>query len=168
MTRPRAGERRLETALPPAGDAALRFIGRLRTPWTERSHCPKNVAESDARCTVEVDPPFRPALDGLETCSHVVVLYWLGEAERDFLVQAPGHAPRPLGTFALRSPNRPNPIGLAAVPLLGIADGVLTVRGLDALDGTPLLDLKPYIARTDSHPGATVGWREDAGADARS
>ena len=87
--------------------------------------------------------------------------------ERDFLVQAPGHAPRPLGTFALRSPNRPNPIGVAAVPLVDIAAGVVTVRGLDCLDGTPLLDLKPYIARTDSHPEAIVGWREDAGADAR-
>jgi tRNA-Thr(GGU) m(6)t(6)A37 methyltransferase TsaA len=156
----RAGERRLEGGAPPATDAGLVFIGRIRTPFTERGQCPKNVTESDAVCRIEVDPRFVPALDGLETASHVVVLYWLDRAERDFLVQAPGHAPRPLGTFALRSPNRPNPIGLAAVPLEGIADGVLTVQGLDCLDGTPLLDLKPYIHRTDSHPDASLGWRD--------
>jgi tRNA-Thr(GGU) m(6)t(6)A37 methyltransferase TsaA len=157
---PRPGERRLEGAVPAATDAGLIYIGRIRTPFAERAQCPKNVAESEAVCRIELDPAFAPALDGLETASHVVVLYWLDDAARDFLVQAPGHAPRPLGTFALRSPNRPNPIGFAAVPLVGIEDAVVTVRGLDCVDGTPLLDLKPYIARTDSHPDATLGWRD--------
>jgi len=157
---PRAGERRLAGGAPAAADAGLVFIGRIGTPFAERGQCPKNVAESDAVCRIELDARFAPALDGLETASHVLVLYWLDHAARDFLVQAPGHAPRPLGTFALRSPNRPNPIGFAAVPLLGIDDGVVTVRGLDCVDGTPLLDLKPYIARTDSHADATLGWRD--------
>ncbi len=157
----RAGERRLANALAPADDAGLRFIGRIRTPWIERSACPKNVRESAAACTIEVDPLFSPALDGLATASHVVVLYWLDRAERDLLVQAPGHAPRPLGTFALRSPNRPNPIGFAAVPLRAIAGNVVTVRGLDCLDGTPLLDLKPYLTTTDCHPDAHVGWCDE-------
>jgi tRNA-Thr(GGU) m(6)t(6)A37 methyltransferase TsaA len=157
---PRPGERRLAGGAPTADDAGLIFIGRIRTPFTDRGACPKNVADSDAVCRIELDPAYAPALDGLETASHVLVLYWLDRAERDFLVQAPGHAPRPLGTFALRSPNRPNPIGVAAVPLVDIAAGVVTVRGLDCLDGTPLLDLKPYIARTDAHPDATLGWRD--------
>jgi tRNA-Thr(GGU) m(6)t(6)A37 methyltransferase TsaA len=157
----RPGERRLAGGAPPATDAGLVFIGRIRTPFAAREQCPKNVAESDAVCRIELDPRFAPALDGVETASHVVVLYWLDGAERDFLVQAPGHAPRPLGTFALRSPNRPNPIGFAAVPLLGITGAVVTVRGLDCLDCTPLLDVKPYIARTDSHPAATLGWRDE-------
>jgi tRNA-Thr(GGU) m(6)t(6)A37 methyltransferase TsaA len=156
----RPGERRLPGGAPAATDAGLVFVGRIRTPFTERGACPKNVAESDALCRIELAPAFVPALAGLETASHVVVLYWLDAAARDFLVQAPAHAPRPLGTFALRSPNRPNPIGFAAVPLVGIADGVVGVRGLDCLDGTPLLDLKPYIARTDAHPAATLGWRD--------
>ena len=156
----RPGERRLDGGAPAVEDAGLIFIGRIRTPFRERGACPKNVAESNAICRLELEPRFAPALDGLETASHVIVLYWLHDAARDFLVQAPGHAPRPLGTFALRSPNRPNPIGLAAVPLLGVEGAVVTVRGLDCLDGTPLLDLKPYIARTDSHPAATLGWRD--------
>jgi tRNA-Thr(GGU) m(6)t(6)A37 methyltransferase TsaA len=156
----RAGERRLEGGAPPADEAGLVFIGRIRTPFTARGRCPKNVRESEAVCRIELEPRYAPALDGLETASHVIVLYWLDQAERDFLVQAPGHAPRPLGTFALRSPNRPNPIGFAAVPLLGIDGPAVTVRGLDCLDGTPLLDLKPYIARTDAHPDATLGWRD--------
>lgn len=155
----RPGERRL-LDVAPAGDAALRFIGRIRTPWTERRACPKNTKDTDNRCTIEVEPLWAQALDGLETASHVLVLYWLDGAERDFLVQAPSHAPRPLGTFALRSPNRPNPIGVGAVPLLGIEGTTLTVQGLDCVDGTPLLDLKPYITRTDSHPEATLGWRD--------
>jgi tRNA-Thr(GGU) m(6)t(6)A37 methyltransferase TsaA len=158
----RPGERRLAGGAPPADDAGLVYIGRIRTPFTERGQCPKNVRESEAICRLELDPRWTPALDGLATASHVVVLYWLDRARRDFLVQAPGHAPRPLGTFALRSPNRPNPIGFAAVPLVAIEDDVVTVRGLDCLDGTPLLDLKPYIARTDAHADATLGWR-DAG-----
>jgi len=155
----RAGELRLPGGAPAAVDAGLVIIGRIRTPFAARAGCPKNVGDSEARCRIEVARAFAPALAGLETASHVIVLYWLDQAERDFLVQAPSHAPRPLGTFALRSPNRPNPIGFAAVPLLGIDDAVLTVHGLDCVDGTPLLDLKPYIARTDSHPGATVGWQ---------
>jgi len=158
----RSGERRRAGGPPRADDAGLVFIGRIRTPFTARDACPKNVRESDAVCRIELAAEWVPALDGLETASHVIVLYWLDRAARDFLVQAPGHAPRPLGTFALRSPNRPNPIGFAAVPLVGVDGPVVTVRGLDCLDGTPLLDLKPYIARTDSHPEATVGWR-DAG-----
>ncbi|MFW5680693.1 MAG: tRNA (N6-threonylcarbamoyladenosine(37)-N6)-methyltransferase TrmO [Pseudomonadota bacterium] len=146
-----------------AGDASLVFVGRIRTPWTERGSAPKNTRESDAPCTIEVDPRFAPALDGLEGTSHLIVLYWLDRARRDFLVQAPSHAPRPLGTFALRSPNRPNPIGVGIVPLVAIRGSVLEVRGLDCLDGTPLLDLKPYIARNDSHPDAVVGWRDGRG-----
>ncbi len=140
-------------------DAALVFVGRIRTPWTERKACPKNTRASDAPCRIEVDPAFVPALRGLEQTSHLIVLYWLDRARRDFLVQAPAHAPHPLGTFALRSPNRPNPIGLGVVPLERIEGATLHVRGLDCLDETPLLDLKPYFATTDAFPAARVGWR---------
>ncbi len=157
----RPGERRSAGGPPAATDAGLVFIGRIRTPFAAPGDCPKNVGESTAVCTIDVDERWVPALAGLETASHVVVLYWLDRAERDFLIQAPGHAPYPLGTFALRSPNRPNPLGFAAVPLLGIAGGVVTVRGLDCVDGTPLLDLKPYIARTDGHADARLGWRDE-------
>ncbi|TVQ33003.1 MAG: tRNA (N6-threonylcarbamoyladenosine(37)-N6)-methyltransferase TrmO [Geminicoccaceae bacterium] len=155
----RAGERLGEDMGQRPPDAGLVFIGRIRTPWRTRSDCPKNTASSAALCQVELAAEFAPALDGLAGTSHVIVLYWLDRARRDYLVQAPSHAPYPLGTFALRSPNRPNPIGVGIVPLCRIDGHVLEVQGLDCLDGTPLLDVKPYLANTDSHPAAVVGWR---------
>jgi tRNA-Thr(GGU) m(6)t(6)A37 methyltransferase TsaA len=155
----RPGE--VTTALPEHFDAALYFIGRIRTPWTRREDCPKNARESDAMCTIELDPRWAPALKGVETCSHLVVLYWMDKARRDLLVQAPRHYSEPRATFALRSPARPNPIALSVVRLLRIEGTRLSVVGLDCLDGTPLLDLKPYFASTDAVADAKVGWHAE-------
>ena len=148
--------------LPAQTDAGLYFIGRIRTPWTQRADCPKNAGEAMARqqvCTVEIDPPFRPALQGLEGTTHLWLLYFMDQAPRNLVRQVPRRSGTAHGTFALRSPARPNPIALSAVRLLGIDGGTLTVIGPDCLDGTPLLDIKPYFASTDCHPDATVGWR---------
>jgi len=144
--------------LPATPDAGVYFIGRIRTPWKTRQDCPKNARESDAVCTVEVEPAFRPGLRDIETCSHLVLLYWMDKAPRNLVLQVPGHYGAQHGTFALRSPARPNPIAMSVVKLLGVAEGKLTVSGLDCLDGTPLLDIKPYFASTDSVPEAQVGW----------
>jgi len=144
--------------LPAAPDAGVYFIGRIHTPWKTRQDCPKNARESDAICTVEVEPAFRPGLKDVETCSHLVLLYWMDKAPRNLVLQVPGHYGAQHGTFALRSPARPNPIAMSVVKLLGVAEGKLTVSGLDCLDGTPLLDIKPYFASTDSVPEAQVGW----------
>lgn len=155
--------------LPSAFDAGLYYIGRIRTPWTRRADCPKNARESDALCTVEIDPSYHAALEGLAGTSHVWLLYFMDRAPRDLLVQVPRTYGEGRGTFALRSPARPNPIAISAARLVGIADGNLKVRGLDCLDGTPLLDIKPYFASTDSIPDAVVGWhaaRGAAGSDA--
>ena len=97
-------------------------------------------------------------LSGLETVSHVVVLYWMDRARRDLVVQAPRHYAERRGTFALRSPVRPNPIAVSVARLVRIEGNRLTVVGLDCVDDTPLLDLKPYFASTDSVPDAAVGW----------
>jgi tRNA-Thr(GGU) m(6)t(6)A37 methyltransferase TsaA len=155
----REGE--LAVELPPPADAALRFIGRIRTPWTRREDCPKNSSEAREPCTVEVFAPFVPALAGLESCSHAWLVYWMDRAPRNLIVQKPRHYEQGRGTFALRSPARPNPIALAAVKLLGIDGARLTVVGVDCLDGTPLLDIKPYFASTDSIPDASVGWHAE-------
>ena len=154
---PRPGEESVD--LPAAFDAGLYFVGRVRTPWTERKDCPRNSAQSDAVCTLEVDPPFAPALANLEGTTHLIVLYWMDRAPRNLVAQQPRHAPAPRGTFSLRSPARPNPIAVSVVELLGIEGGRLRVRGLDCLDGTPLLDIKPYFASTDARPEAQVGRR---------
>jgi len=161
-TTPDFGVRPGEVAvdLPPAPDAGVYFIGRIRTPWTERKDCPRNARASDAVCTVDLDPRFAPGLKDVATCSHLVLLYWMDKAPRNLLVQTPSHYGTQRGTFALRSPARPNPIALSVVRLLGIDGNRLSVTGLDCLDGTPLLDIKHYFASTDSAPEASVGWHK--------
>jgi tRNA-Thr(GGU) m(6)t(6)A37 methyltransferase TsaA len=154
----RAGE--VAVPLPEEVDAGVYFIGRIRTPWTRREGCPKNARESDAVCTVEVDPRYAAALKGVESCSHLLVLYWMDRSRRDLVVQVPRHYGEARGTFALRSPARPNPIAMSVVTLLQVSDRRVSVVGLDCLDGTPLIDIKPYFASTDSVPDASVGWHE--------
>jgi tRNA-Thr(GGU) m(6)t(6)A37 methyltransferase TsaA len=147
--------------LPEKFDASLYFIGRIRTPWKRREDCPKNARESDAVCTVEIDERFAPGLQGIESCSHVILLYWMEQARRDLVLQMPHHYETGRGTFALRSPARPNPIALSVARLLRVDGNKLSVVGLDCLDGTPLVDLKPYFASTDAVPDAVVGWHAE-------
>ena len=123
----------------------------------------ENPRESNAVCTVVLDPRWAQGLTGLESVTHVVVLYWMDQARRDLVLQAPHHYPERRGTFALRSPVRPNPIAVSVARVVGIEGNELTVIGLDCLDGTPLLDLKPYFASTDSVPDASVGWHAGIG-----
>jgi tRNA-Thr(GGU) m(6)t(6)A37 methyltransferase TsaA len=152
----REGE--VAVALPEHFDASLYFIGRIRTPWTRREDCPKNGREAEAICTIELDSRWAQGLQGLETSTHVVVLYWMDRARRDLVLQAPRHYGEQRGTFALRSPVRPNPIAMSVVRLMRIEGTTLSVIGLDCLDHTPLIDIKPYFASTDAVPDASVGW----------
>jgi tRNA-Thr(GGU) m(6)t(6)A37 methyltransferase TsaA len=144
--------------LPDRFDASLYFIGRIHTPWRRREDCPKNGRETQELCTIDLDPRWAAGLEGLETVSHVLVLYWMDKARRDLVVQSPRHYAERRGTFALRSPVRPNPIAAAVVRLVGIEGNRLSVVGLDCMDNTPLLDIKPYFASTDAVPEASVGW----------
>lgn len=155
----REGE--IAAALPAEFDAGLYFIGRIRTPWTRREDCPKNAGGSDTLCTVELDPRYAPALDKVETCTHLILLYWMDRARRDLLVQMPRHYQEGRGTFALRSPVRPNPIALSVVKLEKVEGTTLSIRNIDCLDNTPLLDIKPYFASVDAKPDANVGWHRD-------
>ncbi len=154
----RAGE--VAISLPEKFDAGVYFIGRVCTPWTRREECPKNARQSDAVCTIDVDPRYAAALQGVESCSHLLVLYWMDKSRRDLVLQVPHHYGEPHGTFALRSPARPNPIAASVATQLQISGNRLSVVGLDCLDGTPLIDIKPYFASTDSVPNAVVGWHE--------
>ena len=151
----RPGE--VQVPLPAQSDASLYFIGRIRTPWTARKDCPKNARvarESGVVCTIEVDPRWAQALPGVETCSHLIVLYWMDRARRDLAVQMPTRAVAGRPTFSVRAPVGPNPIALSVVELRKVEGTRLEVVGLDCLDGTPLLDIKPYFASTDSIPDA--------------
>jgi tRNA-Thr(GGU) m(6)t(6)A37 methyltransferase TsaA len=151
----RPGE--IAVTLPETFDAGVYFIGRIHTPWTRREDCPRNARGSDAVCTIELDPRYAAALDGVATCTHLIIFYFMDRARRDLVVQVSRHSGR-RGTFALRSPVRPNPIAMSVVKLLRIEDTTLSVVGLDCLDGTPLIDIKPYFATVDSVPDAVVGW----------
>ncbi len=143
-----------------ATDAGLVFIGHVRSPWMDRKGCPKNVA--DARATgqqahVVLDPAWRPGLTGLKGYSHIALITWLDRSQRNLIIQKPVHAPETRGVFALRSPVRPNPIGLHVVRLLSvdIDAGRLELEAIDVLDGTPVIDIKPYFASVDAVPDAT-------------
>ena len=137
----RTAERAIEW--PEATDAGLIFIGRIRTPWTSRMKCPRQGRPDGPTCRIEIFEPWHEALAGIEDFARLEVLYWLHRSRRDLVLQSPRDDATVRGTFALRSPVRPNPIATSIVTLVGIEGSTLLVRGLDCLDGTPLLDLKP-------------------------
>ena len=129
--------------LPPETDAGVYFIGVIRTPWRERGECPKRGRLDGPVCSIVVDERWRQRLTNIGGHKLIQVLYWMHRSRRDLVVQSPFRTGRATGTFALRSPVRPNPIASSVVELVGVEGGTLLVRGLDCLDGTPLIDLKP-------------------------
>lgn len=124
-------------------DAVVQFIGTIRTPYTTRDLCPRQGAITGPECILEIDPAWEAALTGIERFEHVDVLYWLHQSRRDLVLQSPKRDGNAVGTFALRSPVRPNPIGLSRVHLIRREGACLIVKGLDCLDKTPLVDIKP-------------------------
>jgi tRNA-Thr(GGU) m(6)t(6)A37 methyltransferase TsaA len=137
----REGEVSIE--LPPAQDAGLIFIGRIRTPWTSRLETPRQGRPDGPVCRLEIFEPFVPALKGVDFYSNLEVLYWLDRSRRDIVLQSPKHNQSTRGTFSLRSPVRPNPIGTSIVRLVAVEGHTILVRGLDCIDDTPLIDIKP-------------------------
>ncbi|TIS55214.1 MAG: tRNA (N6-threonylcarbamoyladenosine(37)-N6)-methyltransferase TrmO [Mesorhizobium sp.] len=167
MFETRNGEKLLETdpatMLP---DGHVVFIGRITSPWTTRETCPKNMKaarETGQAATLTVDPLYRDGLLGLERASHVIILSWLQHAPRGLIVQKPRHAAEPKGVFSLRSPARPNPVGLhvARLVALDIGTGRIDLDAIDALDGTPVIDIKPYFASTDAFADASIAGRDE-------
>ena len=121
---------------------------------SRRPNAPRTRLSRTPSAEVRLDPRYAAGLEDLGLYSHVWLIYWMDQARRDLLRQIPAHLGRPRGTFALRSPVRPNPIALAAVEIVGIEGPALIVRHIDCIDGTPLLDIKPYFASTDCFPDA--------------
>lgn len=137
----RVGE--IATAPPAATDAGLVFIGRIHTPWTDRLTCPRQGRMDGPTCRIEVFEPWVAALDGIGEFERLEVLYWLHQSRRDLVRQSPRNDGNARGTFSLRTPVRPNPIATQIVELVTVEGANVLVRGLDCLDGTPLLDIKP-------------------------
>jgi len=128
---------------PDANDAGLVFIGRIRTPWTSRMETPRQGRLDGPVCRLELFDPWVPALQGVELYQSLEVIFWLHMSRRDLVLQSPKNDGAVRGTFSLRTPVRPNPLGTSMVKLVGIEGATVLVRGLDCLDGTPLVDLKP-------------------------
>jgi tRNA-Thr(GGU) m(6)t(6)A37 methyltransferase TsaA len=140
---------------------ALTPIGTLHTPWHDIDECPRNGRQPDPApvCSVKMLPEFQDGLQSLDGFSHLILLYWLNQPRSVRLLFKPPFDPEPRGVFASRAPWRPNPIGLSVVTLDGFdSPDVLRVRYLDCIDGTPLLDIKPYLPTTDCEPHAVMGW----------
>lgn len=129
--------------LPPATDAGVYFIGTIHTPWKTRAECPRRGAQDGPLCSIAIEERWREALTGIDRHPRLQILYWMHRSRRDLVVQSPRHSGLTLGTFALRSPVRPNPIASSVVVLERVDGTTLYVRGLDCLDGTPVVDIKP-------------------------
>lgn len=152
----RAGEKTLPFDPGAREDAALAFIGVIRSPWTP-ADCPKNIRAARAQgkpARIELRDGYAPGLTGLAVGEPIVLLYWAGDGRRDLILQAPGHTDGPRGTFALRSPRRPNPVIVSTVIVtsLDAAAGVIGIDAIDAHDGTPVIDIKPWIETVDLPP----------------
>ena len=139
-------------------------IGQIRSPYTNTNQIPKGFgAKHDAEGTLDILPQFEPGLTDIEGFSHLFVVWVFDRSEGFELLGTPPIDYRPHGVFATRSPRRPNPIGLTVVELLRREGNRLQVRGVDMLDGTPILDLKPYLS---SIPAESLqrGWLDQAEA----
>ncbi len=126
-------------------EICLKPVGIVRSSYTGLKDAPRQGRLSDELAEIHIFPEYADALHTIEKCSHLVVLCWFDKAERTLLRATPPGRREERGVFAIRSPGRPNPIGLDVVDLVNIRGTVLTVRGLDAIDNTPVLDIKPVI-----------------------
>jgi tRNA-Thr(GGU) m(6)t(6)A37 methyltransferase TsaA len=140
---------------PAPRDAALAFIGRIRTPWSSRADTPRQGSLDGPVCRLEIFAPWTQALLGLEKFNYLQVIYWLHLSRRDLVLQRRHNESDARGTFALRSPVRPNPLGISTVKLVGIEAATVLVRGLDCVDQTPLIDIKPDRCQFSPTPDGT-------------
>ena len=142
-------------------------IGTIRTPFQSVEDMPiQPIGADSVRGTVELRPEHAEGLADLEGFSHLILLYHFHRVGPPRLRVTPFLDDRPHGVFATRAPTRPNPIGLSVVRLVGIDGPILTVENVDVLDGTPLLDVKPYVPRFDAPQADAVGWLEDVEGEA--
>jgi len=142
----------------------LEPIGVIHTPFTDLEGMPIQPAgAAGVRGRVEVFEEYRAGLKDLDGFSHIILLYYFHRSRGYELEVVPFMDSEPRGLFATRAPRRPNPIGLSVVQLDGVEDGVLLVQNVDILDGTPLLDIKPYVPEFDQPDRVRTGWLERTG-----
>lgn len=136
-------------------------IGLIHSPFQDLAGMPiQPTGAVNIQGRVELFPEFTPGLQDLAGFSHIILLYHFHQVRATQLLVKPFMEGQVRGIFATRAPSRPNPIGLSIVKLLGIEQNVLRVENIDILDGTPLLDIKPYVPEFDQQPAERVGWLE--------
>ncbi len=141
-------------------DILMHPIGVIHSPFTDKSQTPIQASRSEAAGFVEIYPEFAEGLRDLEGFSHIILLYVFHESTEYSLLVKPFLDDQLRGLFATRYPARPNQIGFSVVRLISQVGSVLEVEGMDTLDGTPLLDIKPYVADFDLRTGTRSGWYE--------
>jgi tRNA (adenine37-N6)-methyltransferase len=140
-------------------EVIFRPIGHIRSPFASRGEAPRQAALArEVEAVIEVLPELQEGLDDLDGFSHIIILYHLHLSQGFELKVVPPVDTKERGLFASRGPRRPNSIGLAVVKLERVEENRVFIRGVDMLNGTPVLDIKPYIPDLDSRPDATTGW----------
>jgi tRNA-Thr(GGU) m(6)t(6)A37 methyltransferase TsaA len=136
----------------------MKPIGIIHSPFTDKKLTPIQSSRSQSSGWVEVFPQYLDGLQGLEGFSHIILLYVFHKSEGYSLMVKPFLDDQMHGLFTTRYPQRPNPIGISTVQLLSRTDNILNIQGVDVLDGTPLLDIKPYFPDFDVRSGVKTGW----------
>lgn len=144
-------------------DVIFRSIGVIHTPFKDLAAMPiQPTSHTSGPGTVEVFPEFAAGLQDLEGFSHIYLLYYLHKVRQYRLIVTPFLDNQPRGVFATRAPSRPNPIGLSLVELVRVEDNLLLVEGVDVLNETPLLDIKPYVPEFEGTDDVRIGWLAQA------
>jgi tRNA-Thr(GGU) m(6)t(6)A37 methyltransferase TsaA len=141
----------------------MRPIGVIHSPFTDKERTPIQPSRSQAQGQVEVYPEFAAGLEDIEGFSHIILLYAFHQSSGFSLRVKPFLDDQQHGLFATRYPRRPNPIGISVVRLAARQDNILQIEGVDVLDGTPLLDIKPYVSEFDLRTATRSGWLDARG-----
>src|SRR5512136_1094970 len=141
-------------------DLELKPIGIIHSPYRNRRQAPYQGCKTEDISQIEVFEEFEEGLQDIEGFSHIVVIYWFHKSRGYHLLVKTPWDDIPHGVFTTRSPHRPCPLGLTVVELVSRKKNILKVKGLDALDGTPVLDIKPYIHEVDQRSIVKPGWLE--------
>ncbi|MFW9843076.1 MAG: tRNA (N6-threonylcarbamoyladenosine(37)-N6)-methyltransferase TrmO [Candidatus Thorarchaeota archaeon] len=136
----------------------VKSIGVIRTPFKSSEDTPIQSSKSDVKGHVDIASEYLTALKSLDGFSHIILVYWFHRAKNPKMQVKPFLDKEEHGLFSIRAPSRPNPIGISIVKLIGIEGTRLDIEGVDMLDMTPLLDIKPFIPEFDNRPQATSGW----------
>jgi len=140
-------------------ETTYHIIGTIRSPFTDRDTTPIQSIFSDAEGTVEIFPEYAEGLQGVEEFSHIILLYHFHRVDGFCLRERPfADGSKERGIFAIRHCNRPNPIGISIVKVASVEENLIRVNGIDVLNGTPLLDIKPYVRQFDHRDDVRSGW----------